>query len=308
MKCNLCGHQCHQDRTKGPGQCLIDDNIYISYYGRHFGEEPFFVGDQSGTSQGHGSGTIFFLGCNLRCRFCQNHQISRWSSTNLLRQNEQMVSQNDLVEIFFELKKQGALNINLVSPTPYVFQLARALKLARVKKLNLPIIYNSHGYDSLTALRLMRGLVDIYLPDAKYANDGQGQMYSGVADYVKTNQNAIREMVRQVGHLELANGIARKGLVVRHLVLPNNTANSFGVLDFLATLGKEITISLMAQYHARQELLSEVPSELRCTLSQDEYQEVIEYALKLGLDNCLTQDVESHDNYLPDFNLEKSFS
>lgn len=292
-KCNLCGFFCNIERSKKSGACKIDDGIYISYYGLHHGEEPFLVGKG-------GSGTIFFLGCNLRCQFCQNFQISRWENKKRISGTEKKVTIEELVKIFFELKEQGAVNINFVSPTPYVYQIAEAVKTAKEKKIDLPFVYNTHGYDSQEALKLLDGIIDIYLPDAKYADDQIAFKYSGVKNYTSINQNAIREMYRQVGQLEIdARGMGLKGLAVRHLVLPNNLDNSLKVLDFLASFGSEISISLMSQYHPVAKL--EINSELQRTLSKTEYEQVVRYAQDLGLENCLIQEMDSHDNYLPDF-------
>ncbi len=295
MLCNLCGFYCNIDRSKELGNCQLDDQIYISYHGLHQGEEPFLVG-------GKGSGTIFFLGCNLRCQFCQNYQISRYTG------GEPEISVPGLVDIFNDLKKSGALNINLVSPTPYVYQIAEAIKLAKQQNFDLPFVYNSHGYDSLEALKLMDGLIDIYLPDCKYSSNALAGKYSGVNNYVEVNQIALREMFRQVCHLKLnEQEIAVNGLVVRHLVLPNNIENSLKVLDFLAGFGREITISLMAQYHPLKSLQTDISPELQRTLKPDEYQLVVDHALKLGLENCLTQELESHQNYIPDFTQKDAF-
>lgn len=300
-RCKLCGFECGVDRTKELGRCGIDDGIYISYSGLHFGEEPFLVG-------AGGSGTIFFLGCNLRCQFCQNYQISQWDISQPLTGTAKKINVNELVEIFFDLKQKGAVNINFVSPTPYVKQIAEAIILAKKKGFKLPFVYNTHGYDSQEALTSLDGLIDIYLPDAKYVIAEIAEKYSRVKNYPEINKKAIIRMFEQVGQLQVGeNDLAKKGVAVRHLVLPNNLENSFKVLDFLAGFGKETMVSLMAQYHPRTELLAEISPELQRSLQIEEYQQVQEYALSLGMENCLTQTMESHANYLPDFTKQQSF-
>jgi putative pyruvate formate lyase activating enzyme len=299
--CRLCGFDCAVDRTQQLGRCGIDDGVYVSYAGLHFGEEPFLVGEG-------GSGTIFFLGCNLRCQFCQNYQISCWDISKPLTGTAKKITTLELVNMFFALEQKGAVNINFVSPTPYVNQIAEAITLARKKGFKLPFVYNTHGYDSQEVLTSLDGLIDIYLPDAKYAIAEVAEKYSKVKNYPEINKKAITRMFEQVGQLQVGeNDLAKKGVAVRHLVLPNNLENSFKVLDFLAGFGKETVISLMAQYHPRTELLAEISPELRRPLQAEEYQQVQEYALGLGLENCLIQEMGSHDNYLPDFTKRQSF-
>lgn len=300
-RCKLCGFECGVDRTKKLGRCGIDDGIYISYSGLHFGEEPFLVGTG-------GSGTIFFLGCNLCCQFCQNYQISQWETGHPLNGTAKKISLSELVEMFFELKQKGAVNINFVSPTPYVYHIVEAISLARNKGFDLPFVYNTHGYDSVEAIELLNGLIDIYLPDAKYALSEVAEKYSKVKNYPEVNTQAIARMFEQVGQLQVDdNGLATSGVAIRHLVLPENLENSFRVLDQLVRFKKKSVISLMAQYHPRAERLNDISPELRRTLLPAEYQQVVDYALVLGLENCLVQEMGSHEHYLPDFTKENSF-
>jgi putative pyruvate formate lyase activating enzyme len=300
MKCNLCRRLCNIDRSHGVGRCGLDDNIYISYYGPHFGEEPFLVG------QG-GSGTIFFMGCNLRCAFCQNHQISRWTIKDKTVHAARQISSAELTRIFLELRDNDCANINLVSPTPYAHHIAAALAEAKKKGLAVPVVYNSHGYDAPEALNIMSGMVDIYLPDLKYGSDELGETYSGVPRYFTGARQTIVEMLAQAGHLTLdADEMAVKGLAVRHLVLPGHVENSLKALDFLASLGKETAVSLMSQYHPLPSLPG-IPPELNRTLRREEYDRVVDHALDLCLENCLIQELSSHEKFLPDFNAEDCF-
>lgn len=300
MKCNLCGYRCNAERSIRPGHCGLDDGVYVSFYGPHFGEEPFFTGRG-------GSGTIFFLGCNLRCVFCQNHQISRWTVHDLLPPRARKTGPQGLADIFFELADRGCENINLVSPTPYVREIAVAIEIAKGKSLGIPVVYNTHGYDSIEALKFMQGLADIYLPDLKYCSDELGEKYSGVPHYYSTASAALDEMFAQVGHLKLdRRDMAARGMSVRHLVLPGNVGNSIRVLDRLAAYGPEISISLMSQYHPLRDL-PEIPPEMRRTLYRDEYRRAVDHALELGLENCLIQELDSHEEFLPDFNKKDSF-
>jgi putative pyruvate formate lyase activating enzyme len=300
MECNLCGHRCSIDRASRRGFCGLDDGVYVSFYGPHFGEEPYLVGRG-------GSGTVFFLGCNLRCLFCQNHQISRWTGDIPLPRRAEKTSADRLADIFFELKDRGCENINLVSPTPYAREIAAAVEKARARNLELPLVYNSHGYDSVEALSIMKGLVDVYLPDLKYCDSDLGERYSGVPHYYETASAALDEMFAQVGHLSLnSRGMAVRGLAVRHLVLPENIENSMKALERLARYGPEISISLMSQYHPLHELPG-IPDEIRRTLHGAEYRRVVDHAVELGLEHCLIQELDSHDEYLPDFDRQDTF-
>lgn len=268
--------------------------LNISSATLHFGEEPFISGTR-------GSGTIFFSGCLLHCVYCQNYQISQGGMSNPVICNE-----NELAGMMLSLQDQGAHNINLVSPSHYPLPITRSLKIAKEQGLSIPIVYNTGGYDSLPTLEIFDGLVDIYLPDIKYSDDQIALKYSGVKGYVERNRAAIFEMFRQVGLLEVDGaGVGRKGLVVRHLVLPDHLAGSFTSLDFLASISKNITLSLMAQYHPCYRAKDFL--ELNRRLRSVEYQEVVEYAKKLGFSHILTQKLESSDNYLPDFEKAKPF-
>jgi putative pyruvate formate lyase activating enzyme len=234
--CRLCPRNCLVKRREGQlGYCGIGFEPKVSSAGPHFGEEPVLV--DTG-----GSGTIFFAGCNLRCVFCQNYDISQ------LRQGRE-ISIEQLVKIMLSLQQQGCVNINLVSPSHVVYQAAGAIQIAREEGLNLPIVYNSGGYDSVETLKLLEDFVDIYMPDMKYADSSSAAKYSDAKDYPQINFAAVKEMHRQKGDLIIKNGLAVKGLLVRHLVLPNNLAGSKKIIDFLADeISASTFINIMAQY------------------------------------------------------------
>ncbi|MCX5750162.1 MAG: radical SAM protein [Candidatus Saganbacteria bacterium] len=254
----------------------------------HHGEEPPI----SGTS---GSGTFFFTGCNLKCVFCQNYQISQEGLGS-------SISIDDLAEKMVELQKQGTHNINLVSPTHYGSRIVDLIKSAREKGLNIPIVYNSNGYDSLAILKQLKGLVQIYMPDIKYGDDSFALKYSSAKGYVGINQAAIKEMFNQVGNLHLdEDGIAIKGILVRHLVLPNNLSQSKDCLDFLSSISKDLYVSIMSQYHPCYKA-GEHP-ELNRLLSPEEYYAVVDYAEELGMENLFIQELSSHKTYLPQIQL-----
>jgi putative pyruvate formate lyase activating enzyme len=266
--------------------------LKISSFGPHHGEEPPLSGKR-------GSGAIFFTGCNLRCVYCQNWQISQEGLGYA-------ISESDLADKMLALQDMGCHNINLVSPSQVAHQILETLKIAKSRGLKLPIVYNTNGYDSVKVVRLLGGLVDIYLPDIKYSNDENAFKYSGVKNYVERNRAAIAEMLRQVGNLQVnEEGIARKGLIVRHLVLPNDIAGSFESLKFLASLSQDIWISVMAQYHPCHKA-AEYP-ELNCRINSAEYQRVLKWVEQLGFHNVLAQELDSSDIYLPDFSRERPF-
>ncbi|MBS3813731.1 radical SAM protein [Candidatus Bipolaricaulota bacterium] len=235
--CRLCPLECAVDRTRGEeGSCDAGEKPKVSSVTPHFGEERPLVGS-------HGSGTIFLASCNLSCVYCQNHEISQ-----LGRGRE--ISVNELAGKMLGLQRRGCHNINWVSPTHYVPQLAEALFLARSEGLEIPLVYNTGGYDSRDTLRYLDGIVDIYMPDMKYSSEEQGLMYSRVPDYPEVNRRDLMEMHRQVGDLKVdGSGIAVKGLLIRHLVLPNGLSGTEGVLRFIAEeVSKNSYVNVMDQY------------------------------------------------------------
>lgn len=299
MKCELCLFRCGADRNITTGRCGIDSMIHVAHYGLHRGEEPFLTGK-------HGSGTIFFAGCTLRCSFCQNYQISRWRINNSCTPAETLTPE-ELCSIFFRLRETGAANINLVSPTPYVPGIIEAVKLAKSGGFDLPFVYNTHGYDTPETIDSLAGIIDIYLPDFKYGIDSLGLELSGAPWMYSRGKETLRRIYGQAGNLVTdTSGLAIKGTAVRHLVLPGNIENSLLVLDFLETVDRRMHISLMSQFHPCGAGLEGHP-ELNRTLYADEYERVVQYAESLGFRNLLIQEMESHSSYLPDFGKKNVF-
>lgn len=258
------------DRLNGElGECRTSAEIIISSYGPHFGEEAPLVGR-------NGSGTIFFTNCNLRCVFCQNYSISQ------LGEGEK-VSKEELAYMMLSLQSNGCHNINLVSPTHVVPQILEALEIAVKSGLRLPLVYNSGGYDSVETLRLLDGIVDIYMPDMKYSDEKTAEKLSGVKNYPAINRAAVKEMHRQVGDLQIdEDGIAQRGLLVRHLVLPHGLAGTKGVVDFLASeVSPDTYVNIMAQYHPCYKAF-QFPGLSRRT-SAVEFQEAVALAHQAGL-------------------------
>ena len=297
--CRLCGRGCGADRLAGQaGVCGAGAQPEIAAYLLHFGEEPPISGTR-------GSGAIFLSRCPLTCLFCQNHQISQEG-------RGEAGTANDLADMMLELEDQGAHNVNLVSPTPWVPQIAEALGLARGRGLAVPIVYNTGGHDSLEALAIMAGLVDVYLPDMKYAETETALKLSGVPDYPAVNRQAVREMYRQTGPLKMdVQGVAVKGTLIRHLVLPGNLAGTDRVLAWLAReFGPEVFVSLMAQYRPCSRVLenpADYPELARC-LTEAEYDRAMDAAVDLGMENVFIQELSASDTYLPDFETKEVFS
>jgi len=295
-QCECCPRRCGVNRLEGKtGFCRVGSGIQISHAGLHFGEEPPISGAK-------GSGAIFFCGCNLRCVFCQNYQISQEFQQGRTR----TLTTDGLASEILRLQDEGAHNINFVSPSHMVFQMAAAIQSAKRKGLVVPVVYNSNGYDSVDALRQIRGLVDIYIPDIKYLENETGKKFSNVDDYADIVPGVLREMLNQVGHLVMdQDGIAVRGLLVRHLVLPGHLENSRQCLSFLANLTPDIHVSIMSQYSPQYKARN-FPG-INRTLTEDEYDEITDYALELGLENAFIQKLESQTHYLPDFDQERPF-
>lgn len=268
--CNLCPNKCGVDRRiNNNGICRSGYKPMISSYGPHFGEEPPLVGR-------FGSGTIFFTNCNLDCKFCQNYDISH---LGIGRE----VTVEELADMMLYLQNRGCHNINFVTPTHFTPQIVDALIIAREKGLEIPLVYNCGGYESVSTLKLLDKIIDIYMPDIKYSNDDSALLYSGTANYWEIVKSAIKEMHRQVGDLVISSfGIAKRGLLIRHLVLPNDVAGSKKVLEFIV---KEISIdsyvNIMDQY--RPTYLAHKFPKISRPITNDEYFSVVKYAQKLGL-------------------------
>jgi putative pyruvate formate lyase activating enzyme len=294
--CDICPHACRVDRTRGEkGLCRTTDAIVVAYSGLHFGEEPPISGTK-------GSGTIFFANCNLRCVYCQNYQISQYADEITTR----TLSPDELADEMLALQRKGAHNINLVSPTHVMGQVAEALCIAREQGLSIPIVYNTNGYDAVETLRCLEGLIDVYLPDIKYSDDAIARSCSGISDYVEVNRQAIAEMFRQVGNLVCnRRGVAQRGLLVRHLVLPEDRAGSKDSLAFLASLSTRMVVSIMAQY-APQHKARNLPP-LHRKITEAEYETVLDRAWELGLERCFVQEYESSEVLVPDFRKANPF-
>ncbi|AFN73860.1 Radical SAM domain protein [Melioribacter roseus P3M-2] len=294
-KCTVCPKECGVDRTNYEyGFCLSGHLPIVSSYTPHFGEEPVL----SGTS---GAGNIFFGNCNLRCIYCQNYQISQnWEAEKF---NE--TSYEKLAEIMLELQERGCHNIGLVSPTHFAGSILKSIYIAAQKGLRLPIIYNSNGYDSVETLKLYEGVVDIYLPDFKYGSSEYGKLYSNAKDYFEIACKAIKEMHRQVGsELVFEGNTVARGLIIRHLVLPNDLSETERVFKFISEeLDNEVHISLMSQYYPAHKAIKEPL--LSRTLRPIEYYKAIELMEKYGLKNGWIQELESYNYYRPDFEYDR---
>uniref|UniRef100_A0A7V3ZUI2 Radical SAM protein n=1 Tax=candidate division WOR-3 bacterium TaxID=2052148 RepID=A0A7V3ZUI2_UNCW3 len=267
--CKMCPKECQALRLNNEkGDCQIGRYAVVSSFGPHFGEEEELVGE-------NGSGTIFFSGCNLHCVYCQNYEISQYGEGK-------EVSAEELAKMMLRLQRIGCHNINLVSPTHVVYQIVEALIIAKKEGLKIPIVYNSGGYDKVGILKILEGVIDIYMPDMKYSDNEYALKYSKAKNYWKINKMAVKEMHRQVGDLKVVNGIAYSGLLIRHLVLPNKIAGSFKILEFIAKeISKDSYVNIMAQY--RPCYRANHYLELSRRITKEEYEEVIEYAKKLGL-------------------------
>ena len=286
MKCNICPRKCNIDRSKFKGFCLETD-LRISKVMMHHYEEPII----SGTQKDVGSGAIFFTGCNLKCVYCQNEPISH------LGKGEN-ITINNLVEIIKDLENKGALNINLVTPTHFTNQIIQALKIYKPK---IPIVWNSSGYETQETIAKLKNYIDIYLVDLKYMDNCLAMKYSKANNYVENATNSILQMRKNQPKDVIENGLMKKGLIVRHLILPNNTSDSLKCLDFIAdNLGVDTVVSLMSQYEPRYNAVNY--SEINRRITPLEYKRVVNHALKLNMLNCYTQDLSSANSiYTPKF-------
>ncbi|MHB9023342.1 MAG: radical SAM protein [Armatimonadota bacterium] len=295
--CDLCPHQCGCNRLAGEvGRCCTGALAQVASVCDHHGEEPVLSG-------WGGAGTVFFAGCNLRCVYCQNHQISRQTGGQY-----PAYTAEELADAFLRLQGLGCHNLDLVSPTHVAAQVVEALALAIPRGLRLPVVYNSNAYESLTTLALLDGIVDIYLPDLKYADDDPARRFSGAPGYPDIAIAAIREMYRQAGDLEIDDdGIARRGVIVRHLVLPHRLAGTREALRRLAEeVSPTVTVSLMAQYYPTAEAAG-IPALAR-TLTAEEYDEALVAFEDAGLENGWQQEpAYAPGTYRPDFREDHPF-
>lgn len=284
--CTICPHNCKINRTKNPGRCKSTDKIKIALYSIHNFEEPCISGEK-------GSGTIFFSNCNMNCVFCQNYEISQ-----LGRGKE--ITIEELANVMIKQQERNVQNINLVTPTSYALHIVEAIKIARKKGLEIPIVYNTNGYESVETLKLLEGYVDIYLPDLKYYYDDLAKKYSKVDNYFEIATKAIQEMYRQVGTPVLdENGVMKKGLLIRHLILPNEVQNSKKVLKWIKeNIDSNVYVSIMAQYFPTYKA-KEIP-EIARKITKEEYEKVENYLYGLDLENGYIQELGEHEEeYVP---------
>ncbi|HHV73915.1 MAG TPA: radical SAM protein [Thermoanaerobacterium sp.] len=289
--CNICPRNCNVDRSTKVGFCGISSEIHVAKAYLHEWEEPCISGSR-------GSGTVFFTGCNLRCVFCQNYKISQENFGV-------SVSPEKLSDIFMNLEKTGAHNINLVTPTIFVPKIKEAIIIARNNGLSIPIVYNSNAYESVESLRSLEGLIDIYLPDLKYYSNEVAVKYSNAPHYFEYATKAILEMYRQVGDPVFdSDGIMKRGIIIRHLILPGKLDETKMILKWIKdNLSNEVYVSLMGQYTPFYN--ANKYQELNRRISKKEYEEAIEYFFEIGLENGFVQDDESaSENFIPDFDLE----
>ena len=288
-KCQICPRDCKVNRLLGnKGYCKCDDKIKVALVSIHDYEEPCISGK-------NGSGTVFFSNCNLNCVFCQNHEISQEGKGK-------EVTVERLAEIFIEQQSRGVNNINLVTPTMYVYQIIEAIKISREKGLKIPIIYNSNGYENVETIKLLEGYIDVYLPDLKYYSDLISVKYSKAPHYFEIAKEAIKEMLRQVGNPVFNDeGIIQKGVIIRHLVLPNHIQNTKNILKWIKeNLDEEVYVSVMAQYFPTYKA-KEIEG-LDRKLTNKEYKEVEKYLYSLDIENGYMQDLGKHEEeFVPCF-------
>lgn len=291
--CRICPRNCGVNRSIGrTGFCKSDNRIKIARADLHFWEEPCISGDA-------GSGTVFFSHCNMKCVFCQNYKIST-------ENQGKVITSDELCNIFLMLQKKGANNINLVTPTHYVPQIIEAISIAKSKGLALPIVYNTSGYETVENIKMLKGYIDVYLPDFKYFDNKFSKKYSSCPDYFERASSALSEMVSQVGECQFdENGIIQKGVIVRHLMLPGLLFDSKKVIYYLyKTYGDKIFISIMSQYTP----LDTIPDgfdELKRPLPKGHYDALCDYAIGLGITNAYVQDGDSaKESFIPEFYTE----
>ncbi len=289
--CNLCPRKCGVNRYETKGVCGATNKVKVAHYSLHKWEEPIISGDK-------GSGTIFFSNCNMKCIYCQNKKIS-------LDGYGKLISNKRLGEIMLTLQAEGAHNINLVTPTHYVPQIASIIRKLKGKELKIPVVYNTSSYESVGTVMMMRNLVDIYLADLKYFDDDLAKKYSKCDNYFETATMAIDEMYRQVGKFELGDdGLLKKGLIVRVLILPGHTRDAKEIINYLyKTYKDDIFISIMNQYTPVNECEYD---NLNRKVTDDEYDEVLDFAITIGVKNAFMQEGETaSESFIPKFDCSK---
>ena len=292
-KCKLCPHKCGVNRINGKlGICNASDKIKIALASLHHYEEPCISGEK-------GSGTIFFSHCNMKCKYCQNYEISQLGKGKY-------ITIEHLAEIMIKQQKNNAENINLVTPTMYIPQILEAIKIAKNNGLKIPIIYNSNGYEEVESLKKLDGFIDVYLPDFKYWYNELGEQYSSIKNYRNVVINALKEMYRQVGAPILnEKGMIKRGLIIRHLVLPGNIENSKKVLQWIKeNIDSKVYISVMAQYFPTY--LAKKYEKINRKLNKEEYNQIEEYLYELDIENGYIQELGEHEEeYVPKFDLSE---
>ena len=286
-KCEICPRKCKVNRNNNQiGWCKSTDRVKIGLYSTHDFEEPCISGDK-------GSGTVFFSNCTMNCIFCQNYEISQLGKGK-------EISIEELSNIFIMQQEKGVHNINLVTPTSYVYQIIEAIKIAKAKGLNIPIVYNTNGYENIETIKALNGYVDVYLPDLKYAEEKLAIEYSGAKNYFEIATKAIKEMIKQVGNIKLnEDGIIQKGFIIRHLVLPNHIENSKKVLLWIKqNLPNDIYVSIMAQYFPTYK--AKENQELNRKLTKKEWEQIEKYVEEIDIENGFIQELGDHEEeYVP---------
>lgn len=286
-KCEICPRKCKVNRNNNQiGWCKSTDRVKIGLYSTHYFEEPCISGDK-------GSGTVFFSNCTMNCIFCQNYEISQLGKGK-------EISIEELSNIFIMQQEKGVHNINLVTPTSYVYQIIEAIKIAKAKGLNIPIVYNTNGYENIETIKALNGYVDVYLPDLKYAEEKLAIEYSGTKNYFEVATKAIKEMIKQVGNIKLnEDGIIQKGVIIRHLVLPNHIENSKKVLLWIKqNLPNDIYVSIMAQYFPTYK--AKENQKLNRKLTKKEWEQIEKYVEEIDIENGFIQELGDHEEeYVP---------
>lgn len=290
-KCAICPHNCGINRLNNQiGRCKSKDTVKVALYSTHNFEEPCISGKK-------GSGTVFFSNCNMNCVFCQNYEISQQGKGK-------EISIEELAEIFIKQQEKDVENINLVTPTSYVPQIIEAIKIARKNGLKLPIVYNTNGYEKVETLKMLEGYVDIYLPDFKYSDDDLGKRLSKVDNYFEIVTEALKEMYRQTGKA-VFNGesIMQKGMIIRHLVLPNHILNSRRVLKWINENMHDVYVSVMAQYFPTYK--AKEIDDINRKLTKEEYEQIENYLYRLDLENGYIQELGEHEEeYVPHWEFD----
>lgn len=288
--CEICPHRCKINRNDGQiGRCKCDDKIKIALASIHNFEEPCISGTK-------GSGTVFFSNCNLNCIYCQNYEISQLGKGK-------EITIHELAEIFLDQQRNNVHNINLVTPTMYALQIIEAIKIAKKQGLNIPIIYNTNGYENIETIKLLNGLIDVYLPDLKYFSNTIAVKYSNANNYFKIATEAIKEMYNQVGTAKFdEEGIIKKGVIIRHLVLPNHIQNSKNILKWIKeNMPEDVYVSVMAQYFPTYKAKED--AYINRKLTKKEYKEIENYLYTLNIENGYIQELGEHEEeYVPNWN------